>query len=84
METAAQSLGGFGNGIRYGFDLAKAVFCLHGTPEPMLLEPHVLVFHDGIWYLKAKLLERSGRVLAETPVSKSTTETSPIRNRLEG
>ncbi len=38
------------------------------TPEPMLLEPHVLVFHDGIWYLKAKLLERSGRVLAETPV----------------
>jgi predicted DNA-binding transcriptional regulator YafY len=33
----------------------------NGTVSKMFIEPHVLVFHDGLWYLKVICLKTNGR-----------------------
>lgn len=38
-----------------------------GTQE-FLIEPHVLVFHDGLWYLKSIILESNGQINPERTV----------------
>ena len=40
--------------------LCRYVSASHQRESEMLLEPHVLAFCEGIWYLKVKLLEKDG------------------------
>lgn len=40
--------------------LCRYVSASHQRESEMLLEPHILAFHEGNWYLKVKLLEKDG------------------------
>lgn len=40
--------------------LCRYISASHQRESEMLLEPHVLAFHEGNWYIKVKLLEKDG------------------------
>ena len=41
---------------------------MEGGTHEFLIEPHVLVFHDGLWYLKSIILESNGQLNPERTV----------------